>query len=123
MASIHQELHCPKSGGGCGGYFIFKLSAGYDRRVAIICPKCQHEHRRNVVNGQIVEQGRFNGEIVEKIFLMPSAWSKEPRTSELPNRVLRERDAVVIKDTSDPPVDMAQVILRQSWIERHAGKV
>ena len=120
MASIHQELHCPRSGGGCGGYFIFKLSAGYDRRVAIICPKCKHEHRRNVVNGRIVEQGRFDGETVEKIFPMLSAWSKEPRIAELPRN---ERDAVVIKDTSDSPIDMAQVILRQSWIERHAGKV
>ena len=127
MASIYQEIHCPKSGGGCGGYVLFKLSVGNDRKVIVVCPKCKHEHTRCVQGGRIVEKGRYTGNDTAKEYLrpMPSAWSEKPRTVEMPKAIARqERDAVVITDPEKQLIhrgmeDFAPVLIRQSWIENH----
>ena len=122
MARIQQELHCPKSGGGCGGYFIFKLTTGYDRKVIVVCPKCHHEHTRCVQNGQVVEEGRYNGNKTNE-YLRPTiaAWTEKPRTVEIPGRPRKERTSFIIENPEKEllPVgeELAMTFLRQSWIE------
>lgn len=49
------EFHCTKSGGGCGGYIRIPLQTDDERDVIVICPKCKHEHRRGMKDGEITE--------------------------------------------------------------------
>ena len=131
MASVWQEIHCTGSGGGCGGFVLVKLNVSLNRRVTLICPKCQHQHRRCIKDGQVVEAGRFDGDAQEELCPTLAAWSQTPRTKCMQKVVKtkdfgKERDGAVIKDRTDfiaPPCDEAQTILRESWTDRFLGKL
>ena len=131
MASVWQEIHCTTSGGGCGGFILVKLSMAINRRVTLICPKCKHQHIRCIKDGQVVEQGRFQGDSKEELCPTIAAWSKTPKTKCMQKVVeegnfYKERDGVVIKGTDDfikPPCDEAQVILRESFTDRFLGRL
>ena len=131
MASVWQEIHCTTSGQGCGGFILVKLDTTLNRRVTLVCPKCKHEHRRAIKNGQVVEEGRHNGDAQEELCPTMAAWSATPRTKCMQKVIEKhqydkERDGVVIKNLNDfitPPEDMAQTILRESWTERFLGKL
>lgn len=131
MASIWQEIHCTISGGGCGGFILIKLNAAINRRVTLICPKCSHKHRRCVVDGQIVERGRFVGDAKEELCPTIAAWSDTPRTKCMQKIVeemdfFKERNGIIITEKDDfikPPIDTAELILRESWTDRCLGRV
>ena len=131
MASVWQEIHCTGSGGGCGGFVLVKLDVSLNRRVSLVCPKCQHKHRRAIKDGQVVEEGRFAGDEQEDLCPTIASWSETPRTKcmqkVIENKDFRkERDGAVIKKPADfiaPPFDAAQAILRESWTDRFLGKL
>jgi hypothetical protein len=126
---VWQEIHCPKSGGGCGGYILLKLNVALNCRVKIICPNCKHEHFRVIANGLMQELGRFEGQVVEDICPPLAAWSKKPRTDTMKNMLGNERDGVRI-NINDPKIvamtnedAAAQCIVRQSMRERVADRM
>jgi hypothetical protein len=131
MNKVWQEIHCTTSGAGCGGYILVKIDVSINKRVTLICPKCKHEHRRAIKNGQVVEEGRHAGESQEELCPTIAAWSKTPRTKCMEKVVQtrdfkRERDGAIIKTEDDfiaPPATMGEVFLRESWIEKFLGKV
>ena len=121
-------MHVATELGGCGGYVLVKLNTAINCNVEMVCPKCGHKHRRSIVNGEIKEEGRFNGSPAEEIYPTIGAWSEKPHTKEMVTvaDTRKERDGVVIKDIGDlvdDPDPRAALILRQSWIERFAGKL
>jgi hypothetical protein len=128
---VWQEIHCPVSGGGCGGFILVKLDVSINRRVTLICPKCNHEHLRCVVDGLVVEKGRYDGKAQEELCPTIAAWSEHPRTVCMRQVVTKkcfhgERDGVAIKSDKDliaPPTDTAELILRESWTDRFLGRV
>lgn len=130
MSSVWQEIHCTKSGGGCGGFILVKLDVSLNHRVTVICPKCQHQHQRCVKDGQIVEDGRFTGEAKEELCPTIAAWSEKPKTRCMQSIIKKqdvrnERDGVVIKSDRDfiaEPWETAQTILRESWTDRFLGR-
>ena len=130
MASVYQEIHCTTSGQGCGGYILVKINVDLNRRITLVCPKCQHKHRRNVRNGQIIEEGRHAGGSEEELYPTLAAWSETPRTKCMQQVIEKkqydkERDGVVIKKSDDfisPPADIAQAIVRESFVDRFLGK-
>ena len=132
MNSVWQEIHCTTSGSGCGGFFIIKLDVALSGRVTMVCPKCQHRHERCIKNGQIVEEGRHNGDSQEDLCPTMAAWSATPRTKCMQDLLKKkdwrkERDGAIIRGLEDfitpPEVDPAQVFVRESWTEKFLGKV
>ena len=95
---IFQEWYCTKSGGGCGGYIIVKLNACINGVVELVCPKCGHKHQRCIENGQIKEQGRFNGNPVEEICPTMASWSEKPHTAKMTPVIGEKRNGVQITD-------------------------
>jgi hypothetical protein len=129
--SVWQEIHCPISGGGCGGFILVKLTACLNRRITLVCPKCGHRHERCIKDGLVVEEGRMNGVAQEELCPTIAAWSEQPRTvcmrAVVTERNFRgERTGTAIKSKKDlipTPYDTAELILRESWAERNLGKV
>jgi hypothetical protein len=127
---IWQEIHCPVSGGGCGGFILVKLDVSISRIVTIICPKCKHEHQRAIIDGQVAESGRYNGKSQEELCPTIAAWSETPRTRCMQKIVKdkdykKEREGAVIKDERDliaAPFDTAETIIRESWTDRFLGR-
>jgi len=117
---VWQEWYCTKSGGGCGGYILVRLNMAINGIVEMVCPKCGHKHQRCIEDGQIKEQGRHNGSPTQEITPVMAAWSETPRTKAFDpnerNDHRGERDGAIIKSQAD-------LILRESWIDRHAGKL
>jgi hypothetical protein len=109
-----QEFFCTKSGGGCGGYILVRLNMSINHVAEIVCPKCGHKHQRSIVGGQIREDGRHRTGPKEEICPPLSAWSKKSKVDHL----LKERDAAKIDDN-----DAARIFVRQSWMEKFAGKL
>lgn len=98
---------------------MVKLNMALDHRVEVVCPKCQHRHRRNIKNGQIVEDGRWAGAFVEEIMPPISAYSEEPKTVHMKNKTSRtERDAAVVQSAQDL---IDGVVLWQRWCDRFGG--
>ncbi len=136
MSKIWQEIHCTKSGGGCGGFVLVKLNMPLNMRAEIVCPKCKRKHIRHIIDGEVRESGRFDsshGNVVEEICPTIAAWADEPRTVELEKHAgkdhVKERDGAIIKSEEDLVVSkredaaLAQSFVRQSWIERFAGRL
>ena len=119
---VWQEFYCNTSGGGCGGYVLVKLNMALNRCVTVVCPKCQHNHQRAIVNGELHENGRFATNSKEEIHPPLSAWSEKSLISEKLRQANSDRDAVNLEKLR-PEELQAAMILRQSWIERHAGKL
>lgn len=120
MAKIWQEFYCTKSGGGCGGYFMVKLNMALDHTVEVVCPNCKHEHRRSIKEGVILEDGRYSGNVTEKIVPPKSAYSKEPKTIHMKEHKTssNERDGAVVKKKEDLVRDQT---MWQRWCERFGG--
>lgn len=130
---IWQEIHCPKSGGGCGGFILVKLNAALNYKAIVVCPKCKHEHTRCVQKGHVVESGRYTGSDKAKEFIRPTmaAWSAEPRTKTMVGVADRrnERDGVIITENTEfikqpavsTPVEIESLMMRELWEERHGG--
>ena len=120
MDKIWQEIHCTTSGGGCGGYILVGLNKHLNRIVTIICPKCQHEHRRRVKNGHVEERDRWKGEPEEELCPTMAAWTKKPRTVKMqePKNFQAERDGAVI-DGWEAFQDQQ---MRTLWQEYHGGQ-
>lgn len=87
---VTQEFYC----GECGGYFLATLNMALNFEVEIVCPgpDCGHEHRRCVVDGQILEQGRFATDSKEKIRPTSASYSKEPLTTKMRARHKEEKN-------------------------------
>lgn len=130
---IWQEIHCPKSGGGCGGYVLVKLNRHLNYRAIIVCPSCKHEHTRCVQNGHVIEEGRFDGQAKEYIRPTMGAWSKEPRTKNMVGVSSKghsiERTGAIITDTTEfvrqpnvsASIEVESNMMRELWEERFAG--
>jgi len=124
---IWQEIHCPVSG-GCGGFILVKLDVSINQIVTVICPKCKHEHQRAIIDGQVMESGRYNGKPKEELYPTIAAWSKTPRTrcmQKVAGDFAHERNGAIIKDSHDlvaVPYDTAETIVRESWTDRFLGK-
>ena len=99
---ILQEIHCTKSGGGCGGFFRCKLNVCLNRKVEMVCPNCGHKHRRSIKDGVVHEEGRHAGTVQEQITPPKSAFSEEPHTKKLKKWAgkdsKKERDGAVISN-------------------------
>ena len=129
--AVWQEIHCPVSGGGCGGFILIKLDMVLNRRITLVCPKCGHKHERCIKDGLVVEEGRTTGTAQEELCPTIAAWSKTPRTvcmrQVIEEKNFRgERNGAVIKGKKDlipTPYDTAELILRESWVDRNLGKV
>lgn len=128
MDRIAQEIFCTKSGGGCGGFFVVRLNIEINHRVKMICPKCQHEHLRSIIDGVMHEEGRFDGsdKDIEELCPTIGAWSEEPRTVHMKKHAdcshVKERDGAVIKSKKDLRkkfTSQAQLFLLESWAEKH----
>jgi hypothetical protein len=76
-----QEFYC----GECKGYFMVTLNIALNHEVEVVCPgpNCGHEHRRCVVDGQILENGRFSSNSKEKLRPSSASYSKEPLTAKM----------------------------------------
>lgn len=120
MAKVWQEFYCTKAGGGCGGYFMIKLNMALDHKVEIVCPKCQHKHRRSIENGKILESGRYDGTPLEEICPTISAYSEKPQTLafQAGTTPAKERDGAVVTSANDLAANAA---LRERWAERFGG--
>lgn len=98
---IGQEFYC----NDCNGYNLFSLPKAYSNsNIEVVCgnPACDRKHPRSVRKGQIVDNvQRRSGKIIE-IVLMPSAYSKEPRTEVCKRDA---RDSAIIKN---PEVDVKE---------------
>ena len=98
---IWQEFYCRKEGGGCGGYILVKLNPAISGTVKVICPKCGHDHQRQIKNGEIVGDQRYDNKPIEELRPTLAAWSKEPRTLKMTNVSYDEScNAAVISDAS-----------------------
>ena len=101
MAKTSQEFYC----GECKGYWILILNSyldGYE--VEVVCPNCNHEHRRCISKGQIVESGRFANAPKEKIISPKSSYHKEPihiRMDKAKKSFDSRRDGAVLKSGKD----------------------
>jgi hypothetical protein len=49
----------------------------------IKCPKCGHEHRRVVKDGEIYENGRYTVDVKETILTTMATYSKDPFTDKM----------------------------------------
>lgn len=100
-ARVSQEFYC----GECKHYFFIRMNAAVNDVVWIVCPNksCKHEHRRCVVDGHIVEDGRWTHNPTQKIISMPTSLSLTPRTQKMEamhqkNSYQGRRDSVPIAD-------------------------
>ncbi len=106
---VYQEFYCRRTGGGCGGYVLFKLNIGINGVVEVVCPKCGHKHQRCIKDGVIIEDGRFNGKPTQEICPTMAAWNKNPRVKQ--SATLHENgNAAVARDATD--------FVAESWMER-----
>jgi len=132
MGKIWQEIHCTKSGGGCGGFVLVKLNVSLNMRAEVVCPKCKHKHIRNIIDGEVHENGRFDNKVTEEICPTIAAWSEKPRTLHLEQWAgkdhRKERDGAVIKSEDDlvaterEDSKQGRSFLAMSWIEKFAGR-
>lgn len=79
MSRVTQEFYC----GECQGYFLVRLNMALNFEALIKCPKCGHEHRRCINNGEICEQGRHHTDVRETIHTTMATYSKEPFTDRM----------------------------------------
>jgi len=107
---VFQEWYC----GECRTYIRFRLSVEYDRVVEVVCPMCNHHHKRYIQDGVVKDEGRnTHGGIVEQLCPLKSACSKEPITKNLQKNGYT-RDGVVIKSSEDLARD---AYFRERWLE------
>lgn len=79
MSRVTQEFYC----GECRGYFLVHLNMSLNIEVHIKCPKCGHEHRRVIKDGEIYEKGRYAVDAKETIHTTIAQYSKEPFTAKM----------------------------------------
>ena len=129
---VWQEFYC----GECQGYMRVKLNMGLNFEVFVVCPKCRHEHRRIIKDGQIYENGRYGSDVKEEICPPMSAWSEDPWTDTMRKagkKYSSRRDGVKIKDaevpertipesTLNPGAAEAHSFLAQLWFEKFGGR-
>lgn len=75
MAHEVFEFYCS---GGCRGYFRTRMRTSIDGDYIIVCPSCNHEHHRQIRNGQITGDRHNIGKGAERIIVPKSAFSKKP---------------------------------------------
>ena len=114
---VFQEFYC----GECQHYIRVRLSMEYDREVEVVCPMCGHKHRRCIVDGCIVEHGRYRGEVKEDICPPKSACSKEPISKQMSQakEFGDRRDGAVIKSDADLARD---AFMRERWLELYGSE-
>jgi hypothetical protein len=96
-----------------------------NHEVEVVCPKCGHQHRRVVANGEIHESGRYATKVKEEICPPMSAYQKNPWTEKMRNgsQFSDRRDGVPIKKSDVPDGHaQAQQILRDSWFGKFGGR-
>lgn len=101
MEPILEEFYCTVSGGGCGGYIRITINPELNGIYEVVCPKCDHKHRRMFKDGVATDDGRHSGTVLEQLCPTLAAWSQEAKYPESKRRAEsfdRERDAVVIED-------------------------
>lgn len=121
---VLQEFYCRKSGGGCGGYFRVKLNIGINGIVKVICPKCQHEHQRNIQDGLIKEDNRYSATPKQEIVPTMAAYSEDPMTDAMKDIIGKNGDADGVEISRSKDEDLvAKAILRESMIGRWGKKL
>ena len=114
---VWQEFYC----GECEGYIRVKLNMALNQEVEVVCPKCGHQHRRVVTNGEIRERGRYAEPLKEEICPPMSAYQKNPWTEKMRNSYDR-RNGVRIKKSEVPEGHVqAQQSLQESWFGKFGG--
>jgi hypothetical protein len=109
MPHIVQEFYCNK----CPGYVTVRLQTDFNRRVLLVCPKCQRKHQRVVKDGILYDVGKVNNEgNIEEIHIPLSGWSETARTTKMVGRVIR--DGVPIHDPRD--------LIESSWFDRYGDR-
>ena len=103
---IWQEFYCREYGGGCGGYILVKLNPAINGTVKVVCPKCGHDHQRQIKNGEIIGDKRYDKHPVEEIHPTLAAWSQEPRSRKMKQNALdpdpyESCNSVVVRDARD----------------------
>ena len=123
MERVYQEFYCAKSGGGCGGYILVQLNPGINGVVEVICPKCKHEHQRNIKDGRIIEQGRYktNGKPKERLRPPISAWSEIPSTkaAHKMQKAIKKRSTSLVKERDAHVISGRRDFLKERWFEIH----
>ncbi|MHA2279729.1 MAG: hypothetical protein ACXAC5_02380 [Promethearchaeota archaeon] len=122
---VYQEFYCASSGGGCGGYITVRINMALNGVVEIICPKCGHKHQRCLKQGVLMEQGRHSKSPTQELCPTEAAWSEEAKHPESKKRAgdfNRERDAVVIDESSQESRGKLCPFLAELWYERFGGE-
>ena len=111
MERVSQEFYCHE----CDGYFLVRLNTAINHEVEVRCPNCGHEHRRCIVHGQILENGRYKSDVREKILTSMANYSKTPRTHKMQedekSKKWGRRDGVIIE--RDP---QTQIEFNERWL-------
>lgn len=119
---VFQEFYC----GNCQGYILVKLNMSLNHIVEVVCPNCQHHHKRCIHDGQIFEKGREQGMHKEELCPPKSAYSKEPRSVKMEknNSYATKRDGQVIEKPTDitPRHSAAAAMFNERWFEMYGGK-
>ena len=113
---VFQEFYC----GECQTFIRMRLNMDYDRIVEVVCPMCGHRHKRCIVKGQIVENGREHGTAREDICPPKSACSKEPITRQMKTGkgFSARRDGAVVESVDDLTQD---TFMRERWLETYGS--
>ena len=109
MSRVSQEFYC----GECQGYFVVRLNMALNFEAYIKCPKCGHEHRRVIKDGQIHEVGRYASNVKETILTTLATYSKEPFTEKM-QKATRYGDR-----RNGVPIDP---IMSDRWLEKAASE-
>ncbi len=116
---IYQEFYCAPSGGGCGGYMTVRLNMDINGLIEVVCPNCDHKHRRCIKSGVLHEGDRHRGNPIEELCPTMAAWHKKPEIKppkmKKEEDCKRERDAVI-------QTDSGKRFLAERWFEIHGGK-
>jgi hypothetical protein len=115
MSKVFQEFYC----GNCQGYISVRLNMELNRVVEVVCPNCEHKHKRCIKDGQIFERGRENNSPLEEICPPKSAYYKTAKTSKMLNAkgFNQRRDGVIFEEKQ--PVERPFLLGR--WFERFGG--
>jgi DNA-directed RNA polymerase subunit RPC12/RpoP len=105
MSKTSQEFYC----GECRGYFVVRLNMSINHEAEIVCPNCGHEHRRSIVDGHILENGRYRSESRERVITTKANYSKEPVTEKM-------RQAHARNGSRRDGVLMTEAFIHEQWM-------
>ena len=114
MDRLLQEFYCNE----CRGYFRVKINTALNNyKIIMVCPNCQHEHYRMIVDGHI-EDKSDRSTFTEKVRPPKSAYSKHSIAKAIP-----VRDGAKLTSEDDYKDEFREAYrrnyLRQRYLEAH----